>query len=97
MRMCARRVPNVGSPNLRNSVDFFSDTRSDPDADAAVHPLRPADGSYSRPSRDEEYEPGAVSNRDRAEDQEGSPHTVQRRRFLADDGLDDQQPQSHSP
>ena len=62
-----RRVPNVGSPNLRNSFDFFSDTRSDPDADAAVHPLRPADGQCAPHRHCGAHCLGAVSNRHRAE------------------------------
>ena len=47
-----------GRAQLACSKRRKSDMPSDPYADAAVHPLRPRDGSNSRPSRDKEYEPG---------------------------------------
>ena len=66
-----RRVPNVGSQNLTKTDDserFVSDTRAVvTDADAIVHPLRPADGQCAPQWHCGAHCLGAVLNRHRAE------------------------------
>ena len=76
---------------------FFSDTRFGTNRGPTVHPLRAIDEMCAAHESCAAHISGAVSIRQRAEKQEVQQVNVQRRRFLADDGLDDQQPQSRRP
>ena len=60
----ARRVPNVGSQNLRKTrPNSFADTRFCTDADAAVHQVRPSsDGTDQARVRDRERFMGNQKN-----------------------------------
>ena len=71
---------------------FFSDSRLGPDADAAVRPMRAGDSQCAPHRKGRAHCPEAIANAIRTEDQEGSPHTVERTHVLADDGWEQQQP-----
>ena len=76
---------------------FVPDMRLCTDRDAAVRPLRPIDAAFHA-ARHARWNSllGALIG-ERAEEQLVPKVSVESRRSLADDGLGDQQPQSHSP
>ena len=93
----ARRGPNVGRVESEKTCRFFSDAHYDPDSGLAVRPLRALDKSCGGDGLCAPHVSTAVSNRQRVEEQEVPQVSAERRRALAGDGFDEQQPPAHRP
>ena len=79
-RRSERRVPNVGSQNLGNSLVFLPRQRVGTDRGQTVHPLRAADGLNASDGHGLAFSPRATPIGRRAEEQHVPKCSVVRRR-----------------